>query len=308
VKILVTGATGFLGKRVCRQLNEGGFDYVETSAATGLDLRERAATLAFFNDVKPTHVLNCASFVGGIQFGLKYPADLFANNMAMIANLLEACHVSRVKRLVNPISNCVYPSKASLFKEDEIWDGPLHETVMVYGLLRKISWAGSWGYARQHGMDTLNLVLSNMYGPEDHFEEERSHALGALVMKFAQAKRSGAPSVNVWGSGTPVREWLYVDDGAQAMIRGLDAPATTEFVNVGVAEGVSVIELARKIKAVVGYEGEIVLDPTKPDGAPYKTVEGSRGEASLGWKPQVGLDQGIAQTVKWYLAEMLEHA
>src|SRR5262249_25942253 len=156
-------------KRVCARLTELGRAHARTSLSLGCDLRDRARTLKLFEEIKPTVVLNCASFVGGIQFGLKYPADLFRNNMPMIANLLEARQVSGIQRLVNPISNCVYPSHASLFKEAEIWDGPLHETVMIYGLLRKMSWAGSWAYARQHGLDTLNLVLSNMYGPEDHF-------------------------------------------------------------------------------------------------------------------------------------------
>lgn len=302
--ILVTGATGFLGKRVCNTLSQRGIEFVPTSASLGLDLRDLESTVQTFKRIAPTAVLNCASFVGGIQFGNKYPADLFANNMPMIANILAACHQAGVKRLVNPVSNCVYPSQATLFKEAEIWDGPLHETVMVYGLLRKMSWAGSWAYAKQHGLDTLNLVLSNMYGPEDHFEEERSHALGAMVMKFVEAKRRGSPSVNVWGSGTPVREWLYVDDGAEAMVRGLDAGATTDFVNVGVAQGVSVIALAQLIKAEVGYQGDIVLDPTKPDGAPFKTVDGASGQALLNWSPSVSLSDGVARTVAWYQANV----
>ena len=305
--ILVTGATGFLGKRVCARLTELGRGYARTSLSLGCDLRDRTSTLQLFHEVKPTVVLNCASFVGGIQFGLKYPANLFHNNMPMIANLLEACQVSGIQRLVNPISNCVYPARASLFKEAEIWDGPLHETVMVYGLLRKMSWAGSWAYARQHGLDTLNLVLSNMYGPEDHFEEERSHALGALVMKFIAAKRCDIAEVVVWGSGTPVREWLYIDDGAEAMIRSIDAKPTTDFINVGVASGISVLELAEKIKTAVGYQGRIVLDPTKADGAPYKTVDGARSMEWLGWSPRVSLEEGIGRTVAWYLDKVSAH-
>jgi GDP-L-fucose synthase len=302
VTILVTGATGFLGQRVCRMLQERGEKYVPTSLSQGLDLRNRDATLAFFEATRPSTVLNCASFVGGIQFGLKYPADLFRNNMPMIANLFEGAHLAGVRRIVNPISNCVYPAQATLFREGEIWNGPLHETVMVYGLLRKMSWAGSWAYARQHGLDTLNVVLSNMYGPGDHFEEERSHALGALVMKFVEAKRREAPEVIVWGTGKPVREWLYVDDGAEALVRGVTAAATTDFVNVGVAEGVSVIDLAHKIKAVVGYQGRIVLDETKQDGAAFKTVDGVQGKALLKWSPTTSLETGIEQTVAWYTA------
>ena len=300
--ILVTGATGFLGTRVCRKLDQLGLKYERTSLSLGVDLRDRSAAVEYFERVRPDSVLNCASFVGGIQFGHKYPADIFANNAPMIANIFEAARASRVRRIVNPISNCVYPARLSLFREEELWDGPLHESVMVYGLLRKLSWAGAWAYQRQHGLDTISLILSNMYGPEDHFEAERSHALSALVKKFVDAKREGLEQVVVWGTGTPVREWLYVDDGAEAMIRALDAQPTEEPVNVGVAQGVSVRELAETIAARVGYDGAVVYDASKPDGAAFKTVDGARGAALLGWTPSISLSQGIDQTVEWYQA------
>lgn len=306
VTILVTGATGFLGKRICHKLAERGLSFERTSLSLGVDLRKRDEAIALFSKILPTTVLNCASFVGGIQFGFKRPADIFLNNMPMVANLFEAAQLSGVKRFVNPVSNCVYPRDKTLFKESEIWDGALDDSVLVYGMMRKMSWVGAWAYARQYGLETLNLVLSNMYGPEDHFEEERSHALGALVMKFFRAKAQNDPAVIVWGSGKPVREWLFVDDGAEAMIRGMDASATPDFVNVGVAEGISVMDLAIKIRAAVGYEGEIVLDPTKADGAPYKTVDGARGAQLLGWRPEVSLDEGIASTVAWYQRELLK--
>jgi GDP-L-fucose synthase len=299
--ILVTGATGFLGKRVCRRLEQSGREFSRTSLSLGTDLRDVDQTVALFQSVRPRAVLNCASFAGGIQFGLKYPADIFRNNMPMIANLFEAAHLTGVQRIVNPLANCVYPAQLSLFEESKFWDGPLHESVMVYGLLRKISWAGSWAYARQLGLQTINLVLSNMYGPGDPFDEERSHALGALVLRFIAAKKSGAPEVIVWGTGTQVREWLYVDDGAEAMVRGIDCAPCVEPVNVGVAKGTSIADLAERIRAIVEYEGRIVYDKSRPDGAPFKTVDGSHGEAVLGWSPQVRLGEGLRRTVQWYL-------
>jgi GDP-L-fucose synthase len=301
--ILVAGATGFLGKRVCRQLDAKGLPYARTSLALGLDLTERGETLAYFEALRPEYVLNCAAYVGGIQFGQKHPAEMFDRNLRMTLNLLEAAHRTGVKRLVNPISNCAYPGAATVFREDEFWDGPLHESVLAYGMARKASWVGSWGYTRQYGLDTISLVLSNMYGPEDHFEEERSHALGALIMKFERARSNQLPEVVVWGSGTPVREWLHVDDGAEAMVRALAVAATPEIVNIGVQQGISVADLARLIAELAGYEGRIRFDPSRPDGAPYKTVDGNRGRELFGWGPSRTLRQGIEETIVWYRAE-----
>jgi len=305
--ILVTGSTGFLGKRVCRRLDDLGLAYSGVSLRNGPDLRDRQATLAFFDSTRPEKVINCAAFVGGIQFGYKHPAELFHNNMHMTLNLLEAAHKSRTQRIVNPISNCAYPGAATLFKEDEFWDGPLHESVMVYGFARKASWVGAWAYAKQYGLDAVNLILSNMYGPEDHFEEERSHALGALIMKIVRAKQLEQPQVVVWGSGKPVREWLHVDDGAEAMIRGLDAPPTLEPLNIGVGKGISIIEMALLVKELVGYEGQLVLDESRQDGAPYKTVDGSRGAKHLGWQPVRDFRTGVADVIDWYLKNGVQH-
>lgn len=299
--ILVTGASGFLGKRVCRLLTEKRVPFSAISLSKGLDLRDAKATLDYFEELRPIKVLNCAAFVGGIQFGYKHPAELFHNNLLMTLSLLAAAKETGVQRIVNPISNCAYPAMATLFKEDEFWDGALHESVMVYGFVRKASWVGSWAYQKQYGLDVVNLILSNMYGPEDHFEEERSHALGALIMKFVRAKAKGLPEVVVWGSGAPVREWLHVDDGAEAMLRGLDVLAQEQPINIGVGKGISVLAMAELIQRLVGYNGRLVLDPSKPDGAPYKTMDGRRGEAVLGWRPNRDFEQGVKDTIAWYL-------
>jgi GDP-L-fucose synthase len=305
--ILVTGATGFLGRRVCKKLRERNLPYTATSLSLDLDLRERGAVMEYFKNLGPEYVINCASYVGGIQFGMRHPVELFQNNLQITINLLEAARISRVKRIVNPISNCVYPAKATLFREEEIWDGPLHESVLVYGFARKAFMVGAWAYAKQYDMDVLNLVLSNMYGPEDHFEEERSHAFGALVMKFVRAKMANESYVDVWGTGKPVREWLHVDDGAEAMVRGLDAPYSLDPVNVGVAEGISIADMAELISGIVGYEGEIRFNPDKPDGAAYKTVEGSKGFELLQWRPGIKFEEGARETVAWYLKSITEN-
>jgi GDP-L-fucose synthase len=299
--ILVTGATGFLGKRVCKKLDERGLAYEKTSLSLGTDLRDRTQTFSLFEKVKPEYVLHCAAYVGGIQFGLKHTAEMFSNNLMMSINLFEACHEFGVKRLVNPISNCSYPAKANLFKEDEYWDGPLHDSVFTYGFVRKASFVGAQAYAKQYGQDTVNIVLSNMYGPEDHFQEERSHAMGALIMKMVKAKRENLPEVVVWGTGKPVREWLHIDDGAEAMVRSMNIPATEQLLNIGVASGISIKEMAEIIQKEVGYTGKLVFDTSKMDGDPYKTVDGSRAAKVFGWSPEISLEQGIHDTVKWYM-------
>ena len=307
MKILVTGSTGFLGKNVCKLLKMNDIDFITTSLSKGLDLRKEEETLIFFAENKPDYVLNCAAYVGGIQFGYKHFGEIFANNLKITLNLLEACKINNVKRLVNPISNCAYPAQATLFKENEFWDGPLHESVMVYGFVRKAFWIGGWAYNYQYNLDIVNIILSNMYGPDDHFEEERSHALGALIMKFIKAKELDLPSVTVWGTGKPVREWLYVVDGAEAMIRSLNIDKHIDPINIGIASGISIIDLANLIKNEVGYKGEIILDSTKPDGAEYKTVDGGKGEIIFKWKPQTDLKYGIKQTIKWYLLNKINY-
>lgn len=299
--ILVTGATGFLGKRVCRQLEKRDETFYRTSLSLGTDLRDERNTFELFEKVKPEYVLHCASYVGGIQFGLKHSGELFRNNMLMETSLLEACRKYQVKRLVNPISNCAYPGEATYFKESEFWNGPLHESVLIYGMVRKMSYIGAVAYQQQYGVDTVNLILSNMYGPEDHFEEERSHALGALIMKMVKAKREEKPKVTVWGTGKPVREWLYVDDGAQAMIRAIDIDPYINPINIGIGKGISIKDMAFLIKEIVGYEGKLVFDPTKIDGAPYKTVDGALGENKLHWKPEKDFRQGVTETIEWYM-------
>jgi GDP-L-fucose synthase len=299
--ILVLGSNGFLGKRVCRKLKEKKISYHGTSLSMGVDLRDKEQTFNLFEIVKPEFVINCASYVGGIQFGYKHPAELFYNNTLMTANILEACRVNNAKRLVNPISNCAYPGNLSIFKESEFWNGPLHESVMVYGQVRKNSWVGSWAYSKQYGLDTINLILSNMYGPEDHFDEERSHALGALIKKIVHAKNTNLPNVVIWGTGNPVREWLHVDDGAEAMIRALDIKPYIDPINIGVLKGISIKELAILIKNIANYNGELIFDTSKQDGAPYKTVDGKLGNELLNWSPDTNLKNGIAETIQWFL-------
>lgn len=301
MKIFVPGGNGFLGKRVVKKLTEMGAVFASLSLRDGYDFRDFKQTRSLFEREKFDAVLNCAAYVGGIQFGYEHPAEIYFNNTLMATYLMESARLTGVKKFVNPISNCTYPGDLTRdFTEEEWWNGPMHESVMVYAFARKGSWMQSWAYNRQYGFKTTNLILPNMYGPGDHFEETRSHALGALVMKFVEAKRKNVPQVMVWGTGKPVREWLYVDDGADIMIKALDMETTVDPINVGVGFGVSITELANLIKDAAGYKGKVVFDPSHPDGAPHKTMNSDRLKKIFNWVPPTDLKTGIRETVRWY--------
>ena len=304
-KVFVPGGNGFLGRRVVKGLKEKGIGFVSLSLRNGYDFRDAKQTRELFEKERFDALINCAAFVGGIQFGYERPGEIFYNNILMSTNLMESARLISVKRFINPISNCSYPGRLTKdFKEEEWWDGQLDESVLVYGFVRKATWVQSWAYYKQYDFQTVNFILPNMYGPGDHFEEKRSHALGALIMKFVEAKRKGLASVTVWGSGKPVREWLYVDDGAEILIRALEVGPTVDPINVGVGKGISILELAELIKDIVGYNGKIVLDRSKPDGAPHKTMDNSKLRALFNWVPPTSLRKGIEQTVEWYMSNI----
>ena len=304
-KVFVPGGNGFLGTRVVKGLKEKGVGFVSLSLRDGYDFRSVKQTRELFEKERFDALINCAAFVGGIQFGYERPGEIFYNNILMSTNLMESARLTGVKRFINPISNCSYPGHLTKdFKEEEWWDGQLDESVMVYGFVRKATWVQSWAYYKQYGFVTVNLILPNMYGPGDHFEEKRSHALGALIMKFVEAKRRNLPQVSVWGSGKPVREWLYVDDGAEILMKALEMGPTVDPINVGVGKGISILELAELIKDIVRYKGEIVLDRSRPDGAPHKTMDNSKLRALFHWVPPTSLRKGIEQTVEWYTSNI----
>lgn len=307
-KILLLGATGFLGKRIARRLKTENIAFIPIGRSLGTDLRDYQQFRRVF-EMNPgiDVILHAATYIGGIKFGLEHPAEIYYNNSLINTYLFELAREFGVRRIVNPIANCSYPRDVyPEFKEDLWWQGPLDESVMVYGFVRKGSWVQSWAYHKQYGLETTNLIVPNMYGPEDHFEEVRSHALGALVMKIARAKKSSQSQVVVWGSGKPVREWLYVDDCVEAMLRSIDVQHSPEPINIGVGSGVSIRELAEMIQREVGYTGKLVFDPSYPDGAPYKVMNVDRCKAIFSWSPQTSLKEGITSTVSWYSSNLLE--
>ena len=302
MKVLVVGSKGFLGSWVKKMLlADTNHEILEISGKESLDITKIEDLQNFVSKHKPEAIINCAAFVGGISYGYKYPARLLYENSKIALNLYEISRKNDVGILINPISNCAYPGHLTTYVESQFFDGPPHESVYNYGIAKRLSVDLGNGYFVQYKFSSANVVLSNMYGPEDHFDIERSHALGALVKKICDAKINNIQKVEIWGSGKPIREWLYVQDGANALIKSLDLEKGHHFFNVGVQKGISIIDLANTIKKIVNWDGEFFFNADKPDGVYEKKVDGSKGETKLNWIPDIDLEYGIEKTVEWYM-------
>ncbi|MDX1901535.1 MAG: NAD-dependent epimerase/dehydratase family protein [Gammaproteobacteria bacterium] len=304
--VLIMGATGFLGKRVAKKLDEKKVAYVKLSKSLGVDFTNFETFISTVKSIpaKINAIVNCAALVGGIKYGLEHTGEMFYVNSLISLNLYEVARQLGISKVINPISNCSYPRDLTgQFTEKEWWNGELDDSVAVYGMVRKMSYIQSVAYLKQYGINTINLIVPNMYGPEDHFDEVRSHALGALIRKITAAKSKGEEKVIVWGTGSPIREWLYVDDCAEAIYRSLTSPDTIEPINLGCGKGISIKELAFLIADIVDYKGELYFDATKPNGAPYKVMDVTRCSDYFRWLPSMPIKEGIRHSVEWLNAE-----
>ena len=300
-KLLVLGTNGFVGKHVKFLLEKEGIQYFEIEGKTQVNLLDQDEIDVFLNKNKIEKIINCSAFVGGISYGYKFPVEMLVSNTQMIINLYNAAKNNQVKHIINPISNCAYPGNIQVYREEDFWKGPPHSSVFYYGLSRRNLVAISNSFNEQYGIESSNVVLSNMYGPKDHFDIERSHALGDLVKKICDAKIKGDHEVEIWGTGNPVREWLYVQDGARALVKSLDLENPHALFNIGINEGISIKDLSKRISSIAGWEGQFTFDTSKPDGVKTKTVDGSLGEELLKWAPEVDIETGIKTTVEWYM-------
>jgi GDP-L-fucose synthase len=301
-KIFVAGHRGLVGSALVRRLAAGGYTRVVTRTRDALDLESSAAVSRFFEDERPDYVFLAAAKVGGILANSTHPADFLRANLAIQLNVVEAARRSGVARMMFLGSSCIYPKLAPQpIKEEYLLTGPLEPTNEAYAIAKIAGIKLCESYNRQYGTRYVSTMPTNLYGPGDNFDLSGSHVLPALIRKFHEAKLAAAPSVTVWGSGTPRREFLHVDDMADACVYLMERYDGTEMVNVGCGEDLTIAELAELVRAAVGYEGEVVYDPSKPDGTPRKLLDVSR-LAALGWKARVGLREGIAETYAWYLA------
>ncbi|MDA2912725.1 NAD-dependent epimerase/dehydratase family protein [Acidobacteriia bacterium AH_259_A11_L15] len=306
-KILVLGGHGFLGANVVGAFEGKGYAVEAASRRTGVDARDESALTAFLERARPDVLVNCAAHVGGIAYNAQCPVAIYEDNLLLGFNLIRATFRCGVKKFVNIMPNCTYPGELDLYSEPQWWDGPMHPTVLTYGMPRKALWAQAWAYQQEHGFRSIHLVLPNLYGPRDHFDVVRSHALGALIRKVMDAKRTRLEEVEIWGTGRPIREWMYVEDAAEGVVLSTERYKEIEVLNLGSGQGCSIRELAEMIKSSVGWNGNFVYDTSRPDGAPRKILDVERMKHRLGWFPRVSLDEGIRRTVTWYFEHRDEY-
>ncbi len=300
-RIYVAGHRGLVGSAIMRRIERQGYETIITRASDELDLTDQRAVNEFFDQQRPEYVFLAAAKVGGILANSTYPADFIRENLLIQTNVIEAAYRSGVRKLLFLGSSCIYPKLAPQpIKEEYLLTGLLEPTNKAYAIAKIAGLTMIDAYREQYGFNGVSLMPTNLYGPGDNFDLESSHVLPALIRKFHEAKLSGAPTVTVWGTGTPRREFLHVDDLADAAAFIMDKYDGEQILNIGVGEDVSIGELAALVAQIVGYEGEIVFDTSKPDGTPRKLLDNSR-LLGLGWRPKIGLKKGITSTYKWYV-------
>lgn len=304
----IAGHRGLVGSAVWRHFSSSGFDNLVGRTSAELDLRDRDATFAFFARSRPSTVVMAAAKVGGIMANATYPADFLSDNLRIQLNVFDAALSVGVQQLLFLGSSCIYPKLAPQpISEDSLLTGPLEPTNDAYAIAKIAGVLHVQAMRRQHGVRWISAMPTNLYGPGDNFDLASSHVLPALIRRFHEAKSDDVGAVTLWGTGTPRREFLHVDDLARACELLLDSYDDPAPINVGVGEDLTIAELAELIATIVGYTGRIEFDPSKPDGTPRKLLDVARVNA-LGFKPQIGLADGIAGVYDWYLREAREGA
>jgi len=300
-KVFVAGHRGLVGHAVADDLRAAGYAGVVTRSRAELDLTDRDAVLRFFEEEEPALVVVAAAKVGGIKANFEYPVEFLLENLKIQNNVIEAAHKSGVEKLLFLGSSCIYPKFAPQpIPETALLTGELEKTNEAYALAKIAGVRLCQAYAREYGDRFISAMPTNLYGPGDNFDLETSHVLPALIRKAHEAKQGGVKQVVIWGTGTPRREFLHVHDLARACRFLLEKYESPEILNIGVGEDVTIRELAEMVCEVVGYEGELVYDASKPDGTPRKLLDVSKINA-LGWKAEIPLKVGIKGTYEWYL-------
>jgi GDP-L-fucose synthase len=299
-RIYVAGHAGLAGSAICRRLRSLGHTNPVTRSHSELDLRDQAAVDRFFAAEQPDYVFLAAAKVGGILANSRYAGEFLYDNLAIQTNVIEAARRFETRKLLFLGSSCIYPKLAPQpIKEEYLLTGSLEPTNQWYAIAKIAGIKLCQAYREQYGFRAISLMPTNLYGPGDNFHPENSHVLPALIRRFHLATLADDPEVVVWGTGTPRREFLHVDDLAGAAVFLMDNYDSPEIINVGVGADVTIAELAEQVARVTGYRGRIVFDASKPDGTPRKMLDVTR-LAALGWKASIGLEEGLRQTYEWF--------
>lgn len=300
-KIYVAGHRGLVGSAIIRCLRQEGYDNFLTATSKELDLREQSAVREFFDQERPDHVFLAAAKVGGILANNEFPADFIYQNLMIEVNVIESARLFGVSKLLFLGSTCIYPKMAPQpLREEYLLSGALEPTNEWYAVAKIAGIKLCQAYQRQYGSKFISAMPTNLYGPEDNFDLASSHVMPALIRKFHEAKVKNNPEVTIWGSGKPMREFLHVDDCAAACLYLMEHYEDEGIVNIGVGVDVSIADLARLVGEVVGFQGELVYDSSKPDGTPRKLVDTSRINA-IGWRASIPLEEGVKNTYQWFL-------
>lgn len=306
-KIYVAGHRGLVGSAIVRSLKEKGYTNVIGRTHRELDLCDQAAVRAFFEKERPDVVVLAAAKVGGINANNTKPAEFAYSNLQIQCNVIQSSHEFHVKKLLFLGSTCIYPRMAPQpIPEDALLTGPLEETNEAYAVAKIAGLEMCKFYKRQYGDDFISCMPTNLYGPYDNYDLEGSHVMPAMIRKFHEAKKAGKPSVELWGTGAPLREFLYVDDMADACVYLLENYSGEQHVNIGSGKELTIKELAELVKKTVGFEGDIVWNTEMPDGTPRKLTDVTKLHG-LGWKHKVELEEGIAKAYAWF-CENVEQA
>ena len=302
-RVFLTGARGFLGRALRARLERESPAALLTPAPGELDLRDARAVREFLREHRPDVVIHAAGRVGGIGANREHPGLFFYENALMGMNLIEESRLAGVKKLACIGTVCAYPKfTPTPFREADLWNGYPEETNAPYGLAKKMLLVQLQAYRAEYGFNGIFLLPANMYGPHDNFDPSTSHVIPAMILKFRTAKESGAPAVELWGDGSPTREFLYVDDAAEAIVTATAAYDSVEPLNLGTGVSSSIAALAALVAEEIGYHGEIRWDTARPNGQPRRQLDVSRAEREIGFRAATPLREGLRRTIAWYLA------
>lgn len=301
-RIMVTGGAGFLGRHVVQRLRQAGCSDIFVPRSKLWDLRDPSASKALLAQVKPHLIIHLAASVGGIEANRRSPATFLYDNLAMGLHLMEEARLANVEKFLTCGTICSYPKFTPVpFKEDDLWNGYPEETNAPYGLAKKMLLAQGQAYRQQYGFNAIFLLPVNLYGPWDNFDPVTSHVIPALIRKCVEAKRRGDDHIVAWGSGSVTREFLYVEDAAEAIVQAASRYDGDEPVNIGTGEEIAIRHLAERIAALTGFNGNIRWDRSKPDGQPRRCLDVTRAKALFGFVARTGLTEGLRRTIDWYV-------